>query len=242
MSTFVLKLIACVTMFIDHYTAVFIPQTLRMVKIFGVRRQFPVRYLTGRMIGRIAFPIYCFLLVEGFFHTRDRRKYMARMAIFALISELPFDLVFQVKGEQIRIEKLMEHQNVMVTLLLGLILMYVYEWIKMKYFTQPLIFNTLGVFAIVGIGMAASLLKTDYGMGGVLLIMVFYLFRGKKPWLFAGTTVVMAFFIGRIELVGLVAFLPIFLYNGKRGPNVKYAFYAFYPAHLLLLWLFAYVR
>ncbi len=241
MSTFVLKLIACVTMFIDHYTELFIPRTLRMVHFLGLRERFPVSYLTGRIIGRIAFPIYCFLLVEGFFRTQNRRKYMARMAVFALISELPFDLAFQVKGGQIQVEALIRHQNVMITLLLGLILMYVYEWIKMKYFTQPYIFNTLGVIAIVGIGGAAALLKTDYGMGGILLIMVFYFFRGQKPLLFIGAAVVMAVFINRIELFGLVAFLPIFLYNGKRGPKVKYAFYAFYPVHLLLLWWAAYI-
>lgn len=241
MSTFVLKLIACVTMFIDHFTEVFIPQTLRMVTVGGIRKQLPVNYLAGRMIGRIAFPIYCFLLVEGFFHTRDRRKYMLRMAVFALVSELPFDLVFQIKGGEFRMEEAVGYQNVMLTLLLGLILMYLYEWIKMKYLTVPLIFNTLGVAAIVGIGCIAALLKTDYGMGGVLIIMVFYLFRGRKLLLFLGMAIVMLFFINIIELAGLVAFVPIFLYNGKRGPKVKYAFYAFYPVHLLLLWVFGYV-
>lgn len=241
MSTFVLKLIACVTMFIDHYTEVFIPQTLRMVKVGDIRRLLPVEYLTGRGIGRIAFPIYCFLLVEGFFRTGDRRKYMMRMAVFALVSEIPFDLVFQIKGGKLTAAKLLGYQNVMLTLLLGLVLMYLYEWIKMKYLMQPLLFNTLGVFAIVGTGAAAAFLKTDYGMGGVLLIMVFYLFRGKKAFLFFGAVVVMVFFIGRFELLGLAAFLPIFMYNGKRGPKVKYAFYAFYPAHLMLLWVFAYM-
>lgn len=241
MNTFVLKLIACVTMFIDHFTEIFIPQTLRMVSIGGIQRQLPIAYLTGRMIGRIAFPIYCFLLVEGFFHTRDRRKYMLRMAVFALISELPFDLAFQIKGGEFLLEDAFGYQNVMVTLLLGLVLMYLYEWIKMKYLAVPLVFNTLGVAAIVGVGCAASLLKTDYGMGGILFIMVFYLFRGRKFLLFLGMAVVMLFFTNILELAGLVAFVPIFLYNGKRGANVKYAFYAFYPAHLLLLWVFGYV-
>lgn len=241
MNTFVLKLIACVTMFIDHFTEVFIPQTLRMVSIGSFHRQLPVTYLAGRLIGRIAFPIYCFLLVEGFFRTRDRRKYMLRMAIFALVSELPFDLAFQIKGGEFDMGDAMGYQNVMVTLLLGLVLMYLYEWLKMKYLAVPLVFNTLGVAAIVGIGCAATLFKTDYGMGGILFIMVFYLFRGKKSWLFLGMAVVMLLFTNILELAGLIAFLPIFLYNGERGPKVKYAFYAFYPAHLLLLWVFRYV-
>lgn len=238
MNTFVLKLIACITMFIDHFTEVFIPQTGRF-SLDGYGGISPV-YLTGRLIGRIAFPIYCFLLVEGFFHTHDRRKYMARMAVFALISEFPFDLAFQVKGKQLKIEELFSYQNVMITLLLGLILMYIYEWIKMKYLMQPLIFNTLGVIVIVGIGSVAQLLKTDYGMGGILLILIFYMFRGKKLWIFLGSTIVLVFFINILELAGLIAFLPIFLYNGERGPKVKYAFYAFYPVHLFILGGIAY--
>ena len=233
MNTFVLKLIACATMFIDHFTEIFIPQMGRLSHhAYGGISSV---YLAGRLIGRIAFPIYCFLLVEGFFRTRDRRKYMARMAVFALISEFPFDLAFQVTGKQIRIRELFSYQNVMITLLLGLVLMYLYEWIKMKYLLQPLIFNTLGVMAIVGIGYAAQCLKTDYGMGGILLIMVFYLFRGKKIWIFVGSALVFVFFVNILELAGLFAFIPVFLYNGERGPRIKYAFYAFYPLHLLVL-------
>ncbi len=238
MNTFVLKLIACITMFIDHFTEVFIPQ-IGNLSLDGYSGISPV-YLVGRLIGRIAFPIYCFLLVEGFFHTHDRRKYMARMAVFALISEFPFDLAFQVKGKQLKMEELFSYQNVMITLLLGLVLMYIYEWIKMKYLMQRLIFNTIGVIAIVGIGFAAQLLKTDYGMGGILLIMMFYMFRGRKLWIFVGGTIVLVFFINILELAGLIAFLPIFLYNGEQGPKVRYAFYAFYPVHLFLLGGIAY--
>lgn len=238
MNTFILKLVACITMFIDHFTEIFIPQ-MGSFSLDGYGSISPV-YLTGRLIGRIAFPIYTFLLVEGFFHTHDRRKYMVRMAVFALLSELPFDLAFQVTGKQIRIETLFSYQNVMITLLLGLVLMYLYEWIKMKYLMQPLVFNTLGVMAIVGIGFAAQALKTDYGMGGIVLIMVFYLFRGRKLWVIVGSALTFVFFFNILEMAGLLAFIPIFLYNGKQGPKVKYAFYAFYPLHLLVLGGIAY--
>ena len=81
MSTFALKLIAIITMAIDHVTAVFIPNNTEV-------------YLVGRLIGRLAFPIFAFLLVEGFFHTSNIKKYLTRLGIFALISELPFDLAF----------------------------------------------------------------------------------------------------------------------------------------------------
>ena len=85
----------------------------------------------------------------------------ARMAVFALISEFPFDLAFQVTGKQIRIRELFSYQNVMITLLLGLVLMYLYEWIKMKYLLQPLIFNTLGVIWSINIVAHAISFKTN---------------------------------------------------------------------------------
>lgn len=161
---------------------------------------------------------------------------MLRMLIFALVSEIPFDLAFtDFSGTA----SCMSYQNVMFTLLFGLALMYLYEELKARYLMQPLVFNTLGVILIVGVSAAAVLLRTDYNYLGILIILVFYLFRGKKQWIALGMTFVLWMFSERLEFFALTALLPIFCYNGKQGPKVKYLFYVFYPAHLLLLALAA---
>ncbi len=232
MTSFALKIIACITMLIDHFTYLFIPYS-STVEIGGKLISW---HLVGRGIGRIAFPVFCFLLVEGFYRTASRRKYMLRMLIFALVSEIPFDLAFtDFSGTA----SCMSYQNVMFTLLFGLVLMYLYEELKARYLMQPLVFNTLGVILIVGVSAAAVLLRTDYNYLGILIILVFYLFRGKKQWIALGMTLVLWMFSERLEFFALTALLPIFCYNGKQGPKVKYLFYVFYPAHLLLLALAA---
>lgn len=234
MTAFVLKLIACITMFIDHYTYIFIPWTGKVLtSVSGI--PMVTSYVLGRGIGRIAFPIYCFLLVEGYYHTGNRKKYMLRMAVFALISEFPFDLAFQVTGTQLCLSRMMGSQNVMFTLLLGLILMYLYDLLKMKYMMQPVIFNTLGAILIVGVSGIATALRTDYSYVGIIFILIFYLFRGKKIWIFGGLYTVILLFSNRLELCALLALVPIFFYNGEEGPKLKYLFYAFYPVHLLVL-------
>ncbi|MDE7300211.1 MAG: conjugal transfer protein TraX [Lachnospiraceae bacterium] len=232
MTSFALKIIACLTMFIDHFTYLFVPYNLA-TELGGRTIAW---HLVGRGIGRIAFPIYCFLLVEGFYHTSNRKKYMLRMLIFALISEIPFDLAFS--GFPAPASCIL-HQNVMFTLLLGLVLMYLYEELKARYLMQPLIFNTLGVILIVGVSAVALFLKTDYRYLGILIILIFYLFRGKKIWIAVVLAAVLYFFSDPLEGLALIALLPIFCYNGKQGRKVKYLFYAFYPVHLLLLGLAA---
>lgn len=100
LNSFQLKCIAVITMIIDHTGAVLFPDNM-----------------TLRYIGRIAFPIFCFLLVEGFFHTRDVRKYMLRLGMFAVISEIPYDLAFRDTVIEF------EHQNVFFTLFIGVVMM-----------------------------------------------------------------------------------------------------------------------
>ena len=221
MTSFVLKLIACITMLIDHITYLWVP----------VRSNF---YLVGRGIGRLAFPIYCFLLVEGFYHTSNRKKYLLRMLFFALLSEIPFDFVFNGFPAT---ERLMDSQNVMVTLFLGLLLLNIYESLKEQYLTQPMIFNTLGVIAIVAFTSFAIFVSSDYRHVGILFILVFYLFRGKKLWIALGLAAVIIMFSNWIEIFALLALVPIFFYNGQEGKKIKYVFYAFYPGHLLVLGL-----
>lgn len=231
-----LKLIAIITMLIDHVAAAVLMRFLKTrgstvdgSLISGLIESGMLQqiYDTMRGVGRIAFPIFCFLLVEGFEHTRDRKKYALRLGLFALLSEIPFDLAFS--GCVLEFH----YQNVFFTLFLGLLTMMAYRWTEEQTrwdaFPRTLL---LMIEVLVGMG-AAELLSTDYGGRGVWCIMMLYLFRKKRVWqVVAGC---LAFFWW--ELPAVIAFLPIALYNGKRGWNVKYFFYFFYPVHLLLLYL-----
>ena len=175
-----------------------------------------------RYIGRISFPIFCFLLVEGFCHTHDIFGYMARLGAFALMSEIPYDLAFN--GEVLEFT----HQNVFFTLLLGVILMYVLEkggeWPQKA--VEVLLVMWMAVF-----------FHTDYGYRGILLIFIFYQLR-RFRWAKIGCGAAWNLIWNRsIQGYGAFAMIPIALYNGSRGKKMKYFFYIFYPAHLLILFV-----
>lgn len=215
-----LKVMACVTMLIDHLGATIVPS------------------IPMRVIGRLAFPIYCFLLVEGIWHTRDVKKYAVRLAVGALLSELPFDLLFFGRFTW-------EYQSIMVTLLLGLIA--VFWGRKKKNYWLP--------FAVCF--FAAEFLNTDYGGWGVALICMFAITEEKphRQWLqLAGMALVFwcmdSPWVGvfglriPIQFFGLPALIPIWLYSGRKlsyNKAAQWAFYLFYPVHLsvlyILLWL-----
>lgn len=204
LNSFQLKWIAVITMVIDHVGAVLYPQEI----VF-------------RVIGRTAFPIFCFLVVEGFLHTRDVRKYMLRLGIFALISEMPYDLAF--RGNMFDTYR----QNVFFTLVLGVFLMYLLE----KSHQMP-----VRAGAVLLVMCVAELLRTDYGSAGILLIFLYYSFREKRStglWLGAAWN----FLAGvSVQCYGVLATPFLVFYNGERGPKIKYFFYVFYPAHLLVLY------
>lgn len=215
MSTFALKLIAIISMLIDHVTVVFITGNLWL-------------YSIGRIIGRLAFPIFVFLIVEGFFHTRNIKKYLTRLGIFAIISEIPFDLAFynsyMHKG----------HQNIFFTLFLGLLAIYLINTVENKYKSKMLFVNLANAGITMAFSLAAALLKTDYGFMGILLIVAFYLFRGSKPLLIFSMLILSG---DLIQACSVLSIIPIAFYNGQKGRNIKYFFYVFYPAHLLILYL-----
>lgn len=215
LSSSTLKIIALITMFIDHFG-------YAIVYWSDGREQY---YQLCRNIGRIAFPIYCFLLVEGFFYTRSRFRYAASLLVFSILSEIPFNWFL---GADIRLPG---YQNVFFTLLCGLLAIWGMEKIREKH----LLLMVLPAAA----GMAAAyLLHTDYDFKGVLLIVILYLFRDMP---------VPRFICGALSLywewIAIFAWIPISLYNGERGwmkgPVLKYLFYIFYPVHLLVL---AYLR
>lgn len=205
LSTFTLKLIAVISMAMDHTGAVLFPS-----------------YIFLRLIGRLAFPIYTFLLVEGFFHTRDVKKYTIRLGIFALISEIPFDLAFY------KMPFFSRHQNVFFTLFLGLLVLILIKKLKN---------NFIGFFAFLIIAVVAELLHTDYGAFGILLIGIFYGFRKKDILKTVFVTAANIFLAGGAQAFASLSMIPLLFYNGKKGPSLKYVFYGFYPIHLLILYI-----
>ncbi len=215
-----LKIIAIITMLIDHIGATGV---WNIVVQTGSSKWRTI-YIAMRQTGRIAFPIFCFLLVEGFIHTRNRKKYLFRLGIFALLSEIPFDLAFSRKILSF------SHQNVFFTLSIAFLCMMITDKIlKKESFSRSYKIVLAGLVCICGM-LVAYLLKTDYAEKGIVSIMVLYYFRNDRPYqILAG----ICSFLW--EISASLAFIPIAFYNGKRGRQLKYFFYLFYPLHLLLL-------
>lgn len=219
-----LKLIAVITMLIDHIGAVVLARLLLAGE--GGETMYQVYYVM-RTIGRMAFPIFCFLLVEGFEHTRDQKKYVLRLGIFALISEIPFDLALSSEVF------LPSYQNVFFTLFFGMLTIMAFHAVEEKKewnFWQRGILLVGAVVAGMGI---AWLFRTDYDALGVWCILMLYLFRKNRGMQILAGCLAFCWW----ELPALLAFIPIAFYNGKRGWNIKYIFYLFYPVHLLILYL-----
>ena len=203
-NTFTLKMIAIVAMLIDHVGAVLLPQ-----------------YRILRLIGRIAFPIFTYTLVEGFIHTHDVKKYMTRMGILALISEIPFDLAFT--------GKILEfgHQNVFFSLFLGLLMLYLMA-------KAPDELRSL--LCVLVILFVARYLRVDYGYNGLLMVFWYYHYRDNNLMKILGIAFINAFLMGGSQVYALFALIPILLHNGERGPKCKGFFYGFYPVHLLVIY------
>lgn len=226
-----LKWIAILTMLIDHAGAclieVFVMNAYGTSPLAGrlTGEQIMAWYdfdVYLRLIGRIAFPIFCFLLVEGAVHTRNMGKYMLRLALFAILSEVPFDLAFH------NMLIFTGSQNVYLTLALGLAAVWILKGWKMEKWRLPV--------GLLLPAFAARLLQTDYGAVGVLVIVLMYLFR-EMPWIRAAACVFVLVTFHSLEWPAVFSFLLIALYNGERGRQPKYFFYGFYPVHLLVLWV-----
>lgn len=224
----VLKWIAIAAMFLDHIGA-----SLLEGFVLNAWGTSPLGYqladwdfwypvdLPLRYAGRIAFPIFCFLLVEGAVHTRNAKKYLLRLAVFAVLSEIPFDLAFRNQPF------FWGHQNVFLTLVLGLLAVLAFRrWPEEGW---------KGAAALAALGAAAELLRTDYGAVGVAVIAAMYLLR-KRRLLACLVSLGLLLVLAGNEIFCIPGLLAILLYNGKRGRQPKYFFYVFYPAHLLLFW------
>lgn len=208
-SAAVLKWIAVVTMVIDH---------------FAVAGSDYDVYFVLRKVGRIAFPIYCFLLVEGFYHTKNVAKYLRNCFLFALLSEIPFDMaifgqVFYPQG-----------QNVYFTLCIGLGALIILDQYRARYEAKYVLLKLLVIVLAAYVG---EVLDVDYHWRGVLFIIMFYYVRNMQEWI-RNLAVIFAF---AYEVTAPLAVIPIHFYNGQRGRQLKYLFYAIYPVHLLIFGL-----
>ncbi len=228
----VLHIIAMTLMLMDHLWATLLPAR---------------EWLT--CAGRVAFPIFAFMAVEGYFHTRSFKKYILRMLLFAVLSEIPFDLMYG--GTWFY----PVHQNVLWTFLLGLLGVWLMEQVRKK---GKIWMYLLVCVLVVPAGLVlGTLCMVDYYGVGVLTVFVFYFLHGRKWWCFLGQLA--ALYWLNVELLGglmypvqffgmefelcqqglaLLALIPIWLYRGRQGYHSKpfqYLCYAFYPVHMLLL-------
>lgn len=218
MSIFTLKIIACITMILDHIKYAIPATDGSITKYFG----------------RIAFPLFAFLITEGYVHTSSLEKYCKRLAIFAVISQIPFMLFRTLVGEWIML-------NIMFTFLFGLLAIGVFDKIKNKIISIPI------CFIIICLG---EILRVDYGWFGVATVLVFYVFKQNRilqSIIFSTLVAVYYYSKGVFNLITteillfyLFTILPVFLiclYNGKLGRKMKYFFYWFYPVHLIIFYL-----
>ena len=214
-----LKIIACATMLMDHIGAVLLPS------------------MALRMIGRLSFPIFCFLLAEGTYHTRNRKEYGRRLFWGMILSEIPFDLLFFGRITW-------EHQSVMVTLLLGFL-----------YAVAMTNFTAMGhrLILLIPFAFLGELLRCDYGGWGVAMIGLFVITRdvphrhlyqvlgmGILGFMIGGRTIAIGPLVFPRQVLCVAAMIPIWLYDGQKKTNHIWArrmFYLFYPAHLMILYL-----
>lgn len=216
MTSFIIKIIACITMVLDHIKYA-IPQTDCFITEY---------------FGRLSYPLFAFLAVEGYVHTSNLKKYYTRLLIFAVISQIPFMLFRTLVGEW-------KMLNIMFTLLLGLLSITAYNKIKKEYISFPICV----ILIILG-----KILNVDYSWFGVATILILYIFRDNSFLKSISYTllVVAYFYFSGIRVINeniailfismLLPIIPIILYNGKQGKKMKYFFYWFYPIHMLIVY------
>ena len=209
-----LKTIAMIFMLIDHIAYVNIERGT------GLSGDFYMINHVMRCMGRLAFPIFCFTIVEGFQKTSNLKAYLRRLILFAFISEIPFDLAF--RGRLISTD----FQNVFWTLAFGLGALMLYE-----NFWMPKWKRLLGLFACFYVPM---ILHTDYSVYGVATIFAMYYFR-KEPIKACMAGYIILLLQSPTEIWAVFGFLLILFYNGQRGRRGKWFTYWFYPVHILLL-------
>ena len=225
-------------MLLDHTWATLIPDN---------------QWLTNA--GRLAFPIFAFMIVEGYFYTSDLKKYVKRLFGIALLSEIPFNIMTS--------SSLINpfEQNVIWTYLIGILLIHLNEKAKEK--NQSWLSILVGLGTIILGYILGILAMADYYYAGIFIILTFYFFRGRSLKNFIAQLIVLSYIyfslmLGlayEVEILGttfwinqqgfaLLAQIPIWLYQGKQGPynkSLKRLYYYFYPVHMLILALLSYL-
>lgn len=223
MSSFALHIWAMLLMLCDHLQLTLLPDL-------------PIL----RCVGRLAFPLFAFMAVEGYLHTRSLKKYLLRLLMLAVISEIPFDLL--VSGSVFD----PMHQNVIWTIILGLCCIRAFENISAD------LKKMHSAVVIIASLAAAIIARVDYSSAGVLTLLAFYAFRGNTVRCRLMQLLSLAFInlvlLGGIEFafpyqaLAVLSLPIIWLYDGSQGPHngfIKAANYLFYPAHMLILALFS---
>ncbi len=207
MNSFKLKVLACILMFMDHLGAIIFINN---------------DYL--RIIGRLSFPIFAFMIVEGYFHSKDIKKYFIRLGLFAIVPQIPYTIAFG-PGTL----------NIFFTLFIGLLAIFLEEKIANRF---------LKYLAVILLVIFAQVIEVDYGFYGVLLIYIFKIFRNNFKALFFSFLILnlSVFNLYSFQYYSIFSLIFIRLYNGQlvlRNLWVKYGFYLFYPLHILAIYGFS---
>lgn len=211
-----LKYIAFASMFIDHFNKAIITPFLTGTG--------PMVIITTifDILGRIAFPIFAFMVVEGFFKTKSQWKYLRNLLIFAVISEIPYDM-FQ-SAEFVNTWS----QNILWGLALGLFTIMVIDKLKAYIKKRPLwVFVSLLLVALSSLG--SMLISSDYEYYAIIIIYLYYIFYDKRL-LASG----LGYLVIIKEIYAILGFATVLLYNGEKGKQNKIFNYLFYPVHLLI--------
>lgn len=235
-----LKIIAIVTMVIDHTCKIFLPQIHTLLTTYFSEQTAYIIYLSIESLGRISFILFAFMIAQGCHYTHDIKKYIQRLLIFGIISEIPFQWMISVLSDQPFVPTI-GFTNVFFTLALGAIAIAGYQIMKqVKYL--PLFICCI----------TAYLINCDYGIIGILFIFLFYRLENIRlqmiliiiitflqyiivyPYIngIDNNTMITIFFYFGYSLLSIPL---IYSYNGERGKKMKLIFYAFYPIHILIL-------
>ncbi len=227
-----LKITACIIMALDHFAYGVLHNYLKVHAMDMDPSDYTNLnsvYEVLHSVGRIAFPIFCFFLVEGFLRTRNVYKYALRLMIFAIITEIPFDLglygvIF--KGD---------HQNILITFFIALLMLITLRFLEGNIWglSEPVVILTY-ICTVIAFSDVAYLIHADYSWKCMLLVAVLYFARSDTPLrLIAGAAAT------SWEKYGPISFVLLYFYDPEVRPRFKYAFYFFYPVHLMLIYLIA---